>query len=93
MLDQVVKLQHIFVYKGVSHTQGFQFDLGLLHGTGIEELGLKLYKKLFPNFWDILEDVVERVEPISHIMDPSCNFFSFDVSEGEGHLEYWGVIP
>ena len=60
--------------------------MSLLLFCRVLELGFKRFDKSVPDVVVVIIDWVEAVEPDGHIISPSIDFRSFDVSESDGHF-------
>ena len=76
---------------GPSHSALLEGDPSSLLLIGILELSFEFIKELGPDDREVVLDLVEPVNPYSHVSDPSCHFVSFDKGESKGDLFDWRI--
>ena len=53
------------------------------------ELSFELVEELSPYDGEVVMNVVESIDPRSHVSDPSSDLISFDKGEGESDFLDW----
>jgi hypothetical protein len=83
---EVFEACHVLVDMGEVHLEFALFGLSILGFEGIlESCGESVFEDV-PDDREVVVDDVKGVQPVAHVVFPSCNLVSFQKGEGDGNL-------